>query len=222
MKYQRPDSVLWAWAFAGFWFALCIAAAILGGAVVDSKTVVLIAVFVGAAPFVAVFNYDQALEQRHDRLHGGRIPMPPMPVRPPTPVGPPPPQLPPRLQGQWNRLTQAWNVVTELQHKGWVDADSTRGLPDSMNRLYQLGVADGMTDQLGGRRSGSVEQQIGRLADLLVALADEAVEHQATLGAGDFTPATIAAAAQRLSADRAAYRELMELSGTWHAPPGRG
>lgn len=54
-----------------------------------------------------------------------------------------------------------------------------------------------MTDHLGGRKSSAVEQQINRLADLLVALADEAVDHQATVGADNFTPATLAAAVER-------------------------
>jgi hypothetical protein len=123
--------------------------------------------------------------------------------------------LPSRLQAHWSRLTQAWNVITELQRQGWVDADSTRGVPQSMARLHQLGVADGMTDHLGGRQSSAVEQQLNRLADLLVALADEAVDHQAAISATDFAPATLAAAAQRLAADSAAYRELMELGGVW-------
>ncbi|MEU4599427.1 hypothetical protein [Nocardia sp. NPDC023988] len=87
-----------------------------------------------------------------------------------------------------------------------------------MKPLHRLAIADGMTDQLGGRRSGTVTQQITLLGDLLVALADEAVEHQATIGT-DFTPATLAAAAQRLAADRAAYQELMELGGAWGERP---
>ncbi|MFF2085748.1 hypothetical protein ACFVVM_18380 [Nocardia sp. NPDC058176] len=137
------------------------------------------------------------------------------PMYPPPLLPPPPPPLPARLQLPWNRLAQAWDVISELQRRGWVDPDSTSGLPRSMAHLHQLAVADGMTDHLGGRQSGAVEKQINRLADLLVALADEAVEHQAAISAGDYTPATLAAAAERLAADRAAYRELMELSGAW-------
>ncbi len=225
MRYRRSGSVVFLWVLAGIWFVACVAASIsiaidpsIGES--DRAATALGTLVVGLLPGAGVQWHDKALERRF-ALMAVRAAPPPVPVRSPGPRPVPvrAPQLPPRLQPAWNRLSQAWNVVTELQRQGWVDADSTRGLPQSMARLHQLGVADGMTDHLGGRRSSSVEQQIGRLADLLVALADEAVEHQATIGAGDFTPATLAAAAQRLAADSAAYRELMELSGTWTAPP---
>ncbi len=225
MRYRRSGSVVFLWVLAAVWFVLCVAASIsiaidpsMGES--DRATTALGALVVGVLPGGGVLWHDKALERRF-ALMTARAAAPPMPVRPrvPPPAPVSAPRLPPRLQPAWNRLAQAWTVVTELQRQGWVDADSTRGLPQSMARLHQLGVADGMTDHLGGRQSNSVEQQIGRLADLLVALADEAVEHQATIGAGDFTPATLAAAAQRLAADSAAYRELMELSGTWAAPP---
>ncbi|MFD3702570.1 hypothetical protein ACFWUP_05435 [Nocardia sp. NPDC058658] len=193
------------------------------GDLVESLTaLMLVVVVVGLAPAAGVLIHERSLARKSRLGPPGRFP--PSPLPPPRLVNrsPPPaivyaPQLPSRLQPHWNRLSQAWGVITELQRQGWVDADSTRGVPQSMARLHQLGVADGMTDNLGGRRSSAVEQQLNRLADLLVALADEAVDHQAMISATDFTPATLTAAAQRLAADSAAYRELMELGGVWAA-----
>ncbi|MFC4375245.1 hypothetical protein ACFO5K_14190 [Nocardia halotolerans] len=217
MKYQRSASVVVLWVLAVIWGTVSLLTGVssLFGADGSDGELFFFSIIVGVLPLGAVMWHEQGLVRRQ-RLAAARpaahrrVPMPPPPPRPPVP------QLPSRLQQPWNRLSQAWSVVAELQRQGWIDPASTSGLPQSMQRLHRLAVADGMTDQLGGRRSSAVEQQLERLGDLLVALADEAVEHQATIGA-DFTPATLAAAAQRLAADRAAYRELMELGGVWGA-----
>ncbi|WP_156910528.1 hypothetical protein [Nocardia mangyaensis] len=230
MKPRGTDPVHFLRAVAGGWFlvmlALCVAAASEpsfhdGGVIVGAAKLVLGLVVLGLLPAGYVLAHERAVARGKRTAVYDSVPVPPIAppaLRYPPPLPPPPPPpLPGRLQMPWNRLVQAWNVITELQRQGWVDPNSVRGLPSSMARLHQLAVADGMTDHLGGRQSGAVEQQINRLADLLVALADEAVEHQAAISAGDYTPATLAAAAERLAADRAAYRELMELSGAWKA-----
>lgn len=222
MNYRRSGAVVCLWILAAVWFLVVVGAGFSMAlqSSVSGREYVVLAVYsllFGLLPAAGVLWHDKALEQRHKRRMDTPDPLRPNGVRS-LPPAPPSRQLPGRLHPQWNRLMQAWNVVADLQRQGWVDSDSTRGLPESIARLHRLGVADGMTDQLGGRRSDTVERQIGRLADLLVALADEAVDHQAAIGAGDFVPATLAAAAQRLAIDSAAYRELMELGGTWAAP----
>lgn len=220
------------------WFFLVVTAAVAnafdpsssiheGGLAESLAALMLVVVIVGLAPAVGVLVHERGLARTNQLRPPHRLPPRPVPPHQVIRCSPPSaivhsPQLPTRLQAHWIRLDQAWNVVTELQRQGWVDADSTRGVPQSMSRLYQLGVADGMTDNLGGRRSSAVEQQLNRLADLLVALADEAVDHQAAISATDFAPATLTAAAQRLAADSAAYRELMELGGVWASPDRPG
>lgn len=235
MKPRGTEPVHLLRALAGGWFVMvlviCVAAASErsfhdGGVLVSAAKLVLGLAVLGLLPAGYVLAHERALARGNRKAVYDAVPM--LPIAAPAPMYPPPlpppPPLPGRLQMPWNRLVQAWEVITELQRQGWVDPDSVRGLPQSMARLHQLGVADGMTDHLGGRQSGAVERQINRLADLLVALADEAVEHQAAISAGDYTPATLAAAAERLAADRAAYRELMELSGAWKTsdPESRG
>ncbi|MEV0436140.1 hypothetical protein [Nocardia sp. NPDC050413] len=214
MKYQRSPSVITLWVLAGVWSATCLLAGVssLFGSEPDAGSTFVGSILCGGLPLAAVWWHDYAQAHRP-------VPMPRPMMYPQAPPPPPPrPQLPERLLLPWNRLAKAWDVVAELQRQGWIDGSSTRGVPESMKRLHRLAIADGMTDQLGGRRSGTVTQQITLLGDLLVALADEAVEHQATIGT-DFTPATLAAAAQRLAADRAAYQELMELGGAWGERP---
>lgn len=148
-------------------------------------------------------------------------PVPVAPLAPPNPGSPLHAQLEqpaPRFRAPWSRLIQARDVVGRLLAQGWIYPHGTRGLPQSIQRLQGLAVAAGMTDHLGGRRSDTVERQIVQLCDLLIALADEAVELQAAAGSTDFTPATLAAAAERLAADRAAYAELMTLGGAHPGP----
>ncbi|MFC6013768.1 hypothetical protein [Nocardia lasii] len=219
MKYQRSGSVITLWVLAACWCALSLGygvASLFEARGVDSTEAghFYASILVGVLPLGGVLLHERGEARRAMIMQARRLPPPPRPVAPPPnrPAAVRGPQLPHRLKASWFRLDKAYGVVSELQRRGWIDATSTRGLSESMARLHRLGVADGMTDQLGGRRSGTVERQINRLADLLVALADEAVEHQATVGA-DFTPATLAEAAQRLAADRVAYCELLELGG---------
>ncbi|WP_410870331.1 hypothetical protein [Nocardia sp. A7] len=230
MKPQPSGAVIALRTLAAGWFCFVVIAAVASafypsssvheGDLVESLTALMLGVVVvGLVPAAGVLIHERSLARRSrpgsPRRFSPRPAPPQQLIQPSPPMNVHSPQLPSRLQPHWNRLNQAWNVIAELQRQGWVDADSTRGVPQSMARLHQLGVADGMTDNLGGRRSTAVEQQLSRLADLLVALADEAVDHQATISATDFAPTTLTAAAQRLAADSAAYRELMELGGVW-------
>jgi hypothetical protein len=61
---------------------------------------------------------------------------------------------------------------------------------------------------LGGAPSPTLQRQVEELTALLVALGDEAVEHQASLASDDPVPATLAEARERLANTTEALRDL--------------
>ncbi len=121
-------------------------------------------------------------------------------------------RLPERLRGPWQRLVEAEALVMSLADQGWIEALSLSELQGEIERLEALAIADHKTDMLGGDVTESVDRRIGQLIDLLVALADEAVEHQAVIASDGHIPATLAEAKDRMRHTRVAYQDLMRLT----------
>lgn len=126
-------------------------------------------------------------------------------------------RLPERMRDDWARLEAARVLVDGFAEQGWVEPASLLEVEDQLARLERLLAADRQTDALGGAPSDHLDDRVRELADLLVALADEAVEHQAALVSDIPVPATLAEARERLLHAREAYRELSE--PTWTPPP---
>lgn len=117
-------------------------------------------------------------------------------------------RLPARARDEVLRLDRARSLVQRFADQGWVDESALREVDATAERLERLLAADAETDRLGGAASGRLLDQLVELGDLLVALADEAVEHQATLVGDSAVPATLADARERLAHTRAAYEQL--------------
>ncbi len=117
-------------------------------------------------------------------------------------------RLPERQREDWQRLDRAHELVGRFAEDGWIASASLSEVGALVEQLEALAAADLETDQLGGRPSSRLDVQVREVADLLVALADEAVEHQAALASDDPVPATLAEARDRLAASRVAYDEL--------------
>lgn len=117
-------------------------------------------------------------------------------------------RLPERLREDWRRLEAAHALVLRFADDGWVDAAAVAEVGALADRLERLVAADRETDQLGGSASTVLDDQVRQLTDLLVALADEAVEHQAALTSDVPVPATLAEARERLALTRRAYEDL--------------
>lgn len=128
-------------------------------------------------------------------------------------------RLPERMQADWTRLERARVLVDAFAEQGWVEPASLMEVEGQVERLEHLLAADRRTDALGGTPSSDLDDRVRELADLLVALADEAVEHQAALVSDIPVPATLAEARARLAHAREAYVELSE--PTW-IPPAPG
>lgn len=130
-------------------------------------------------------------------------------------------RLPTTIQDQWRRLEHSRALVEGFAEQGWVQAESLAEVEAMCDRLEALLVADRRTDELGGRTSQRLADQVVDLTELLVALADEAVEHQATLVSDLPVPATLAEAHLRLRATRQAYTELAEVDRAAGSPAHR-
>lgn len=120
--------------------------------------------------------------------------------------------LPPRLYDPWRRLLGAKELVTDLADQGWIEERSVAQLDSAVETLRELATADHKTDTLGGKVSQTVYRRIEELTMLLVALADEAVEHRAVVTTDGQIPATLTEARKRLHHTRSAYQDLEDLT----------
>lgn len=116
--------------------------------------------------------------------------------------------MPPEVRGDWRRMEQARELVRDLAEDGWVDPAALAELDTHVAHLQKLLWADHRARELGGRPSEGLARQVADLADLLVALADEAVDAQADVAAGARAPVTLAGARDRMTVLRAARQEV--------------
>lgn len=131
--------------------------------------------------------------------------------------------LPKAVRRDWSRLLQARGLVQDLARDGWVDGASLLQLDDEVLRLHRLLVADRRTTSLGGRAATALHTRVADLADLLVALADEAVHLQVEAGdARSTAAATVEDAREHLHTLRLARREVAHLDAPPHPAPGTG
>jgi hypothetical protein len=119
--------------------------------------------------------------------------------------------MPASIRDEWRRLEHARDLVYGFAEDGWVERAALLDVDDHVARLKRLLEADERTNRLGGAASSTLLRQVETLTALLVALADEAVEHQASLADDDPVPVSLAEAKERLSASTQAYRELRPL-----------
>ncbi len=119
--------------------------------------------------------------------------------------------LPPDIRPDWQRLIEARELVTDLAVEGLVSTDALVETEELVLDLERVLALDERTDALGGRPSGALREQVRGLADLLVALADEAVDHRAAMTAEAPAPATLDEARERLATERTAMTEVRSL-----------
>ncbi|HSK97451.1 MAG TPA: hypothetical protein VK891_12605 [Euzebyales bacterium] len=117
-------------------------------------------------------------------------------------------RLPASIRGEWRRLEHARDLVVGFAEDGWVEPAALLHVDDHVARLERLLEADARVSELGGVPSETLRRQVEELTALLVALADQAVEHQASLASDDPVPVTLAEARERLATTTQAYREL--------------
>ncbi len=120
-------------------------------------------------------------------------------------------QLPKEVRSDFARLHQARGLCGELAIDGLI-ADGTLVEVDRLVEDLErtLGAA-AKVQKLGGGQGHDLPRQVADLADLLVALADEAVEASSARLASDPAPATLDEARERLVSLRLARRTLDEV-----------
>lgn len=139
----------------------------------------------------------------------------------PTPVEEELHDLPRDVRRDWDRLLQARRLVQDLAHEAFVEARTVMEVDGMVARLHRLLVADRRATRLGGRASTGLRTQVAELADLLVALADEAVQLQVeTTAGGSALAATLADAHENLVLLREARQEVRRLDAQPQAQPG--
>ena len=116
--------------------------------------------------------------------------------------------LPADVVADWKRLRRAQVLVEDLAEQGLVDGAAIGEQTRMVAELRQLLVADKRASDLGAEPSARLREQVADLADLLVALAAEAVDNRTEeVGAGA-APATLRDARDRMVSLRAARAEL--------------
>ncbi|HUG83700.1 MAG TPA: hypothetical protein VMM13_04000 [Euzebya sp.] len=131
---------------------------------------------------------------------------------PEPPTTPDVDDLPKDVRRDWQRLLQARRLVQDLAQDGWIERASLLDIDGMVLHLHRLLVAERRTTKLGGRPSPELRTKVSDLADLLVALADEAVHLQ--VEASDAQPsltATLADAQEHLALLREARREVGDI-----------
>lgn len=116
--------------------------------------------------------------------------------------------LPTDVVADWKRLRRAQVLVEDLAEQGLVDGAAIAEQTRMVEELQQLLMADKRASDLGAQPSARLREQVSDLADLLVALAAEAVDNRTEeVGAGG-APATLRDARDRMVSLRAARAEL--------------
>jgi hypothetical protein len=117
-------------------------------------------------------------------------------------------EIPVDVIADWTRLRRAQVLVEDLARQGLVDVDALGEQMAMVGDLRTLLVADNRATDLGAEPSAPARQQVHEVADLLVALAAEAVEHQAEQVGRSGAPATLRDARERLATLRQARNEV--------------
>lgn len=116
-------------------------------------------------------------------------------------------ELPADVRDEWVRLRRAEALVTDLAAQGLVQAEAVTEAAAMTEQLRVLLVADRRAAELGAEPSHGLRDQLADTADLLVALAVEAVDHQADVVESGHAP-TLVDARDRLRSLRSARAEV--------------
>lgn len=117
-------------------------------------------------------------------------------------------ELPADVVGDWKRLRRAQVLVEDLAEQGFVDVTALGEQMAVVDELRELLVADRRATDLGAPPSAELRRQVADVADLLVALAVEAVEHRTSQVGSSTAPATLRDARERLVSLRMARAEV--------------
>ncbi|MGI8517123.1 MAG: hypothetical protein ACR2ME_02090 [Acidimicrobiia bacterium] len=116
------------------------------------------------------------------------------------------------VRPEYQRLQAAHDQVTSLVTDGLIEGKVLSGVDDRIKELIRLHDADVSNQELGGSPSQLLREQVDQLTDLLVGLADAALDRRsAALDSDDQAAASLREALGQMRAEERGYRELDEL-----------
>jgi hypothetical protein len=129
-------------------------------------------------------------------------------------------ELPPKLdipgafRPSYRRLLGAYEQARTLVTEGVIEERVLRGVAERIEELIGLLSADVSNEELGGRPSARLREQVEELTDLLVGLTDAALDRRTAALDSDTQAATaLREALGRMRAEEQGFRELGELEG---------
>ena len=127
----------------------------------------------------------------------------------------PPIKVPAEVRPGYRRLMTAYEQARGLVAAGIIDESALHGIEERIAEVIRLLSADVTNQELGGRPSARLRAQVDELTDLLVGLADAALDRRtAALDSDNQAAAALREALARMRAEERGYREIGELDDT--------
>ena len=121
-------------------------------------------------------------------------------------------EIPAEVRPSYRRLLAAYEQARGMVADGMIDSSVLTGIEERIIEVARLLSADVTNQELGGRRSGRLRDQVDELTDLLVGLVDAAVDRRtAALDSDNQAALALREALGRMRAEERGYRELGEL-----------
>ena len=127
---------------------------------------------------------------------------------------PPKPEIPDALRPAYRRLVGAYEQARHLVAEGVIEQRVLAGVAERIEEVIGLLSADVSNEELGGRPSARLREQVEELTQLLVGLTDAALDRRtAALDSDNQAAAALGEALGRMRAEEQGFRELGELEG---------
>jgi hypothetical protein len=124
-------------------------------------------------------------------------------------------KVPAEVRPGYRRLMTAYEQASGLVAAGIIDESALHGIEERIAEVIRLLSADVTNQELGGRPSARLRAQVDELTDLLVGLADAALDRRtAALDSDNQAAAALREALARMRAEERGYREIGELGDT--------
>jgi hypothetical protein len=121
-------------------------------------------------------------------------------------------EIPAELRSSYRRLIAANEQAKSLVADGVIDESVLAGIDERIVEVIHLLSADATNQELGGRPSTRLRDQVDELTELLVGLVDAAVDRRtAALDSDNQAALALREALGRMRAEERGYRELGEL-----------
>ena len=124
------------------------------------------------------------------------------------------PEIPNALRPAYRRLVGAYEQARHLVAEGVIEQRVLAGVAERIEEVIGLLSADVSNEELGGRPSARLREQVEELTQLLVGLTDAALDRRtAALDSDNQAAAALREALGRMRAEEQGFRELGELEG---------